>query len=96
MRIGLVVYAGLLAIFSDAALAASHFLPKGSVICDSASLMEQQMDLVVKKDYRQIRGCGLSKDGMVVELVSTSLLGPTEVYVPSARVHIFVQREALN
>lgn len=96
MRIGLAVYASLLAVFSGAALAANHFLPKGSLICDSASLLEQQEDLVAKKDFRQIRGCGLSKEGMVVELVSTSLMGPTEVYVPSARVHIFIQREALN
>ena len=96
MRIGLAVCGGLLTIFSGSVLAASHFLPEGSLICDSASLLEQQEDLVAKKDFRQIRGCGLSKEGMIVELVSTSLLGPTEVYVPSARVHIFIQREALN
>jgi hypothetical protein len=81
---------------TSAAAAAPHLLPQGSLICDSPALYERQIDLIVAKSHQLVPGCGLSKSAMIVELVKTSLLGASEVFVPSANVTIYVDGSAIK
>lgn len=83
-------------LISSAAVAAPHLLPEGSLICDSAAILDRQTDLIAAKSYQLLPRCGLSKTAMIVELVKTSLVGATEVFIPSANVTIFVDRSALK
>jgi hypothetical protein len=80
----------------NVANAAAHMLPEGSLMCDTAAGFSQQMDQIVQKNYRPVQGCRLSKSSMTVELVRSSLLGPTEVRVSQTGATIFVDGSALR
>lgn len=81
---------------ANAASAASHMLPSGSLICDSANKFEAQIDRIASRDYNPIPGCGITDKAITVELEDFSLLGATKVYAPSIQQYIFVDGSDLK
>lgn len=81
---------------SGTVLAGSHVLEKGALICDSEARYEIQMEQIARRNYQLVPGCGFTKDAVVVELVSAGLVKATEVYVPSIRANVFIDRSSLR
>lgn len=92
MKKGALVCMGLFVASVQNGHASDHTLPKGSLLCDSATSIER----LGQGDYQLIRGCRLSRQDMAVEILETSTAGSAQIYMPAKNARAYVQRKAVK